>query len=288
MIEFQASLIREKIVFDDQKIDIPDAVSSGATGQKSVRSNRIALRLFRGSEEETVVIRAQNTHSTLRMAAKVFLNFYKGGGPFLKRNQMPNWEKMWMQSLSSYEERFNGDQAWCALYLKGKAVYKTKNDRFMDIIEQCALASKGNYDSTKDVVEYVLKQLGRNISVTHYNKVASVIKDDLNGLKCSIMQRSEANDAVFSFKMLGGEVRADRIHHAFIMAASFLEAINLEHVVQHHQKLLSSKKITKDSDAVLYMRESQKRQVMLSREISAIEGLYDINYWPDKPDFFVT
>ncbi len=66
MKNFSASLVREKIVFidetkDEMEEDIVPAV---------VRSNRIFLELSDAQSTEKVVIRAQNMHTTLRLASR--------------------------------------------------------------------------------------------------------------------------------------------------------------------------------------------------------------------------
>lgn len=292
MVEFSTSLVREKIIFDDRSRVIPDVIDDDFDltqfEPETVRSNRIDLKLIKGDEIEHVIVRAQNMHSTLRMAAKVFTNFYKGGGAFEKRAKMPNWEAMWKQSLSVYEQEYNAENNWCAIYMKGASVFKTKDDHFMDIVEQCALASKGDYDNTKEVAEYALKKIGKDIRITHHNNVAAVISDKPDGLRCGIMHRSERKDTIFNFMMEGGAARTDRIHHAFIVAASFLEGINLGHVVKYWRDQLVQEKITKGSDEAKLMRDSQKRQLILLREINAIEDIYKFNYRPEKPDFMAS
>lgn len=283
MSEFQTSLVREKIVFNDLEGGNADQL----TPDNIIRSNRIVLNLSRGKESETVVIRAQNMHSTLRMAAKVFNSFYKGGGGFLKRDKMPNWQVMWTQTMSAYEQDYNAENIWAAVYINGNAVFRTKQARFMDVIEQCALVTRDKYDNTKDVAEYALKQLGRDVKIIHESNIAAVISDKSESLRCSISHRSDRKDTVFNFLMQNGGGRTDRVHHAFVMAAAFLEGINLGHLVRARRQLLAQGEISKNSQEARQMYAAQRRQLTLNREIIAIEALYKINYRPEKPDFIL-
>ncbi|MGM0422504.1 MAG: hypothetical protein ACQEQL_05330 [Pseudomonadota bacterium] len=283
MSEFHTSLVREKIIFDDFGQDGNDPFAV----ENVIRSNRMVLDLERANERETVVVRAQNMHSTLRMAAKVINNFYKGGGSFQKREAMPNWKGMWDQTLSAYEQDYNRDNLWGAVYIDGKAVFRTRQARFMDIIEQCALVTRDEYDTTKDVAEYALKQLGRDIKITHQSNIAALIVDKPEGLRCGISHRSDGKDTVFNFLMQKGAARTDRINHGFIMAAAFLEGINLGYTVRRRRTELAEGKISKNSKDVEQMNDARERQMVLNREIIAIEELYKINYRPEKPNFLV-
>jgi len=283
MSEFHTSLVREKIVFDDfgQDGNAPFAI------ENVVRSNRMVLDLERTNERETVVVRAQNMHSTLRMAAKVVNNFYKGGGSFQKRETMPNWQRLWEQTLSAYEQDYNRDNIWGAVYIDGTAVFRTKQARFMDIIEQCALVTRDEYDTTKDVAEYALKQLGRDIKISHQSNITALIDDKPEALRCSVSHRSDHKDTVFNFIMQKGAARTDRIYHAFVMAACFLEGINLGYTVRKIRTDLTEGKISRNSKPAEQMYAAQERQLVLRREIIAIEELYKINYRPEKPNFHI-
>ncbi len=287
MVEFYTSLVREKIIFKDPNAIVPDVIGDDEEYKEpdTVRSNRIALNLKRNDESEIVVVRAQNMHMTLRLAAKVFINFYKNGGPFLKRSEMPKWDAMWKQCISKYEDQYNAENVWAAIYISGKSVFKTHDDANMDIIEQCAIASKDDYDNTKEVVEYALGQLGQEVKLTHYNNIACVLTDTREGLRCGIQLRSERGDNIFSFLLSGGVARTDRINHAFSMAAAYLEAINLGHFIRFRRQQLAKDEIARSSPEAEHMHDARKRQLTLFREIDAIEELYKSNYRPEKPDF---
>jgi len=225
-------------------------------------------------------------HSTLRMAAHVFTNFYRSGGSFLNRTEDVPWARMWKKSLSSYENEYNSKSIWGAVYINGQSVFRTKNDRFMDVIEQCALASKDDYDHTKDVAEYALQQLGKNIVITHYNNMAVSIADVPDLLKCGIVNRSNRGDVVFNFLMAGNSPRIDRISHAFYMAAAYIESINLAHMIKmcNNPELARMAGIGPNRSG--RAKASRLRLLTLDEEIKRIEELYDVKYRPEKPMIF--
>src|SRR5690348_5788574 len=100
MEEFNTSLVREKIIFVDDA-----SVGAGGTPKEPVviRSNRIFLRLgATPAVTEKIVIRAQNMHSTLRLAAKVLHGYYSEGS-ILVRTMPFDWTAQWDAVLCDYE-----------------------------------------------------------------------------------------------------------------------------------------------------------------------------------------
>ena len=75
MDDFNTALIREKIIFVDEE----SGKEAKADGHSVVRSNRIFLKLEKDGKSEKVVVRAQNMHTTLRVAGKIMQEFYRKG-----------------------------------------------------------------------------------------------------------------------------------------------------------------------------------------------------------------
>src|SRR5688500_7645667 len=133
MKDFNTSLLREKFIIRD--------VSPDQTAAEPViaLSNRIALPLsdHLGHGAETLVIRSQNMHGCLRMAARVVQEF-QDLGPIVSRPKPLDWKYLWMSINKGYEEKFNPDR-WIAVYHKGHVIYEdgdTRRHPFLDIIEQ--------------------------------------------------------------------------------------------------------------------------------------------------------
>ena len=125
MEEFNASLVREKIVLIDE--DGPEVYEGEAgkggdgKGPTVIRSNRIFLKLGARAATEKVVVRAQNMHTTLRIASKLLFSYYKQG-LFIDRLTDVEWDRLWDSVLSTYEKEFNPD-IWAAIYINGKPVF---------------------------------------------------------------------------------------------------------------------------------------------------------------------
>jgi hypothetical protein len=280
--EFNASLVREKIIFVD---DAAAESGEGAAGPTVIKSNRIFLKLGERAATEKVVVRAQNMHTTLRLAGKILFSYYRGG-LLLDRTSPSDWETLWDQVLSTYEKEFNPN-IWASIYINGKSVFKTQTSPFVDIIEKCALLTIDNYDATMDVTESALKQIGRAVRINHSSNVAAVLTDTGDHTRCGIIHRADGHDTTFTFNAEGGE-RHNRVVQSISMAAAFLEAINLQFVVKNLQLKLKRGEIAKVSKEANQLRVGTARLVALDKGIASFEEIYAVKYRPEKPQFFNT
>jgi hypothetical protein len=278
MEDFNSSLVREKIIFTEGEI-------GEGEGKEPVviRSNRVFLKLGEGASTEKVVIRAQNMHTTLRLAAKILQGFYKEG-PLIARGEPFDWEEQWRESVSSYETEFNPN-IWCALYVNGKSVFKTRTSPFVDVIEKCALLSLDNYDNTMDVTENALKQVGRAMRINHSSNVAAVFTDTGDSMRCGIIHRSDKKDIAFNFTAAGGQQHM-RIVQSFGATAAYLEAFNLRFMIHMLRGKIRAGEAKKVSPENTQIRAAVVRQGAINRAILSFEEIYDVKYRPAKPDFF--
>ena len=281
MEEFNASLVREKIVFIDDYT--PQVLEAEEEYQPTViRSNRIFLQVGKRAATEKIVVRAQNMHTTLRLAGRMLYNYSKQG-LFLDRETPYDWEAQWESIMSHYERDFNPD-LWGAIYINGKPVFKTTTSPFVDVIEKCALLTIDNYDATMDVTENALKQVGRAMRINHSSNVATVITDSGDSIRCGIIHRG-GKDTTFSFTAEGGETK-NRIVQTFSIAAAFLEAINLRFILDGLQERKRMGEIPNVSKEANKIRIGTARLVSLDKGIRSFEDIYSVRYRPDKPKFF--
>ncbi len=282
MHRLNTNLVREKVVFvNEARQDILSDVEDEA-GPSIIRSNRIFLKLQQKSTIEKIVIRGQNMHGTVRMAAKVFSQFHKGG-PFTSRTF--DWQSHWEQTISSYEKEYNTSN-WVAVYINGKPVFKTLTSPFADVVEQCALLTLENYDGTMEIAEQVLKQVGRAMRIQHFSNVAaSFNEEDDERFHCGIMHRTEDRDTTFSFAVQGGE-RENRVIQSLAASAAFLEAFNLHFVVSSVHSRLKAKEIPQISPEVRQSRAAAARLGSLNRQLLSFEESFKVRFRPDKPDLF--
>src|SRR6185436_19167734 len=130
MLEFNASLLREKFV-------ITDALAPDATPVIAL-SNRLVVPMVseNGKEAETYVVRAQNMHICVRVAAQIAREF-QDAGPLQTRKKPFDWPDMWEQVVKGYEKNWNPAR-WIVVYHKGRIVFEdgpAKRHTFLDIIE---------------------------------------------------------------------------------------------------------------------------------------------------------
>lgn len=279
MEEFNTSLVREKIIFTE------GAIGDAGDGKEPVviRSNRMFLRLGKSPELEKVVIRSQNMHTTLRLAAKVLGGFYEEG-LILPRAKPFDWSKQWEESLSSYEKDFNPG-IWAAVYINGRSVFKTVTSPFVDVIEKCALLTIDNYDATMEVTEGALKQIGHAMRINHNSNVAAVFTDFGESMRCGIIHRTDKKDVAFNFTAAGGDQQT-RIIQSIGATAAFLEAFNLRftiHALREKIRAGAAKAASHENNQV---RSAIIRQGAINKAIRTFEEVYDVKYRPAKPDFF--
>src|SRR5262249_41838233 len=120
MKELVTELLREKYVIHDPAADL------GSTkGPVIALGNRMAVPLAnnKGVVEETIVIRAQNMHTCIRMAARV-IQSYLSGGKISDRAAPYDWAAAWGSVAGEYEQNFN-PQRWIAIYNAGKIIFES-------------------------------------------------------------------------------------------------------------------------------------------------------------------
>ena len=101
MKSLNTSLLRDKFVISDPKLANKKDAATIAL------SNRMVLVLVNPQTDthETYVVRAQNMHSVVRMAAHI-LDEYNTNGPIAARGYY-NWEKAWEETLTDHEQNYN-------------------------------------------------------------------------------------------------------------------------------------------------------------------------------------
>ena len=277
MEEFNTSLVREKIIFTsgDQQDHAKEPVV--------IRSNRMFLKLETSKGVEKVVIRAQNMHTTLRLAAKILSSFYNDG-PLLSRAVPLDWPQQWEEVLSSYEKDYN-PEVWAALYINGRSVFKTLTSPFVDVIEKCALLTLDNYDATMEVTEDALKQVGHAMRINHNSNVAAVFTDNGDSMRCGIVHRTDKKDIAFHFIAVNG-AQHTRIIQSMGATAAYLEAFNLRFVIHSLRGKIRSGAAKTVSPENNQVRAAIVRQGAINKAIRSFEEVYDVKYRPAKPDFF--
>jgi hypothetical protein len=271
MQDFTAALLREKMVFTE--------TGEGAGVPVIIRSNRIFFKLG----DERIVVRAQTMHVALLLASRAAAVWFKEG-PYADRAEAFDWEQQWHTVLSNYEKRFNPD-IWAAIYINGIAVFRTRQERFMDVIEKCAILNDDSYDAALGVAEKVLAQLGRPVQVTHAAAAAAVFGDHAGIMQAGIIHRAQ-NNLVVNFTAEGGDF-GRRVVQGMVTAAAFLEALNLRFIAKGIQNRIWMQEVQQASLEGFRLRGAIVRLVALNKWIDTFEKNYIVTYRPEKPELFI-
>ncbi len=278
MSDFSASLVRERIII---VLKEDDPIYSGNT--IVIRSNRMYLKLGDDKLTEKIVVRGQNMGDTLRMAGWIMDDHYRHGN---LSNRKVKWDDLWSKSVSDYGKQYNKDNNWVAVYINGKPIYQTNKSPFIDIVEQCALMTLDNYDETMNVAETFLDKVGKTAQIEHSANIAATFTDTEELTRSGIMNRSGSNKHTFTFSTSGGKIRVGRILRCFMTAANFLDAINIVLFIKETQEKIDSGAITGHCDEAKQSFAAIKRRNELLRNINNFEKAYEVNYRPEKPNFF--
>ena len=282
MSDFTTSLVREKIVFVD---DTPKPDGTAGDGSTVVRSNRILLKLPGRTRTERIVIRTQNMHTTLRMTSRIMTSYYKSS-IFTDRETPFDWAEAWDSCLSTYE-KINNPDIWAAVYIDGQPMFKTNASPFIDVVEKCALLSIDDYDATMSVTENALKQIGKQIRISHASNIAAALTNTGGTMRCGIIHRTDGRNTTFSFNATGGDDH-NRVTQSLSIAGALLEAINLRFMVRNVQASLRRGEIEKSASEAVKMRSAASRVIALAKGVINFESVYEVKYRPEKPDLTVS
>ena len=280
MDKFNTSLLREKFL-----------IQSGDKKEEPIiaLSNRIVIHLVSpdGIDDETFVIRTQNMHSCARLAAAIVKDFSEKG-TLANRSVPVSWQGLWDDVVKGYEKDWN-PSIWCAIYHKGRVIYRDGNHHpFLDIIEQCDAANnQGDYPSSIQLAEDIFGQAGKKVEIDHDSNVALITSTTPEKAKCGIIARAATGTTTFNYTATPKEGSERRIHPytAISVAASFLEAIQLAFQIGLMAKKKEYGLIEKYSDEDRQHRRATNRMANLNRAISNFETFFTVVYRPDRPTF---
>ena len=279
MSDFTASLLREKFSIHDSDPDNGEETSIIAL------SNRMVLE-FKGPKNynETIIIRAQNMHSCVRMAARL-VKTYKTSGPILNRTKPFDWEAAWDIIVNDFEHRFN-PQRWIAIYHNGQIIYQAgEHHLLLDVIEKCNARNKHEYEKSIPMAEDAFKQAGKIVRIGYDSNVALVINlEKLQG-RFGVIMRGPSRTTTFNFSVHSNNKEALNYAQCMASAASFLEGIQLAFTVGMNHIKMRHGIIERFSTEEKMTREGGARLGRLASEIVNLERTYNVRYRPEKPEF---
>lgn len=282
MADFNATLLREKFVIKDVMPEKHDEKPIIAL------SNRLTLPLYdpRTDQRETLVIRAQNMHTAARLGARLSQDFIDQG-PLLARATPYDWADAYDTITKGYESRFNPN-IWAAIYHKGRILFEkgaAERHPFLDVIEQCDARNKEDYEKAVAVAEDAFKHAGKLVNIEHDANVALVINLNDDEGKCGIIVRGPSRTTTFSFTARKKAGRPVRPSSCLSASAAFLEGIQLAFQVGMIRQKIRYELVGKSSEEAHKGEDAAQKLYRLNAAITQFEGMYEVRYRPDKPDF---
>lgn len=281
MISFNSSLLREKFAIDD-----PLDTGSDSGAPVLALSNRMVVELNapNNRHKERFVIRAQNMHSCVRLAARL-VRTYHTTGPILARNESFEWESIWEQIVSDYEYEFN-PQRWVAVYNNGKILFEAgEHHPFLDVIEKCDALNKGEYEKAIPLAENAFRQLGREVQIDYDANVALVTEIDEKQGRCGVILRGPNRTTTFNFAVFPKGESPLNIPQILAASAAFLEGIQLAFMIGMNNEKIRIGIIERFSLEERMTREARRRLSRLNAEIANLESTCDVRYRPERPEF---
>lgn len=281
MKSFNASLLREKFTISDPKHADREDLATIAV------SNRMVVDLTnpQSKSHERYIIRGQNMHTVVRMAAYI-IDEYETGGPIAARGFF-NWQKAWEEVLTDHEYRYNPER-WFAIYHNGKRIFEELGKDvhpFLDMIEKCDFSNKQTYDYAVPMAQELLKQAGKPIDLKYDSNVALNIVVEKNEARVGVILRGSSKTTTFNFL---GRPRLPKepldIALCLNTAALFLEGIQLAFTVGMNEQKLKIGIIARQTDEHMQARAEKDRLEMLQDEIGNLGTVLDIHYRPERPD----
>ena len=277
-MEVNTTLLREKFVIRDTEDEAAEPVIAV--------SNRLALPMYddHGDLVDTLVIRAQNMHGCLRMAAQILQSFLTHG-PILSRIKPFDFETAWDKACSDYET-FYSKFRWVAVYHKGTPIFTSGQlHSFLNVIEKCDSKNPGNYDRSVKIAEDAFIKMGRKISISYDANIGMVlnIKRDIG--RCGLIYRGTEKNSTFNFTAESEVGETVSPVHCLNICACFLEGLQLSFLVGTTNDKLRTSIVKKFSMAEKQSEQAKLRIEDLNLELSTYDNRYKIKFRPERPEF---
>lgn len=277
-MEINTTLLREKFVLrdTDREGDAPILAIS----------NRLVLPLVtrQGQDAEIFVLRAQNMHSCVRMAAQILQTFVRMG-PLLVRAEPFDFAEAWGRVCSSHEVDYN-PLRWVCVYNKGREIFSAgAHHPFLDVIEKCDSKNPGNYDRAVGLAEETFGKMGRKVSISYEANIGMVLNVNPEIGRCGLIHRGTEKSRTFNFITEPEEDRKVSPVMCMNVCAAFLEGIQLAFKVGLANDKLRLMLIEKFSTEAKQAQSALRRLAELNLEIKGFDNQSKIRYRPEEPEF---
>lgn len=279
MQDFNTSLLREKFVIRD--MTAPDDANSVIA-----LSNRIVTPLvdLKRGESETFIVRAQNMHTAVRMAARLHHEFV-AYGPLMERDEPFDWDALWDLITEGYEKKHN-PACWCAVYYKGKCVFsRGEHHPFLDIVEKFDALQNDKYGEALKHAEAAFLDLGKPVKIDHETNVALVVNINPKEARCGIILRAVNQTKTFNFTARERAAKEVSVSQCLSVAAAYLEGLQLAFDVGIGKRKIHHHLLDREEERVKVF-DGEKRVGRLNHAILQFDQMQAVNYRPDRPDLF--
>lgn len=277
-MEINTTLLREKFVIRDTEDEQQEPITAV--------SNRLSLPLHspNGNLTDTLIIRAQNMHSCIRMTSTLLKSFMQAG-PLFARSAPFDFNEAWRESIS-VQDKFHNKNLWCAVYHKGKEIFSFGTPpAFLSVIEKCDAKNPGNYDKSVQIAEETFKKMGRIISISYEANIGMVLNVKRDIGRCGLIHRSASKNSTFNMTVEPVNNQAISPVHCLDICANFLEGLQLAFCVGITNDKIKSGAIKKFSEqdhqndlTIEYIKD-------LEYQTNSFNNLYQLRFRPEKPDF---
>lgn len=277
-MEINTTLLRERFVIRDAE--------KGTDPPLVAVSNRLALPMYDGNNQLTdnFVIRAQNMHGCLRMAARMLQSFIHNG-PILSQNAPFDFADAWEKSCSDYEISYNKNR-WVAVYHKGVEIFSAgQHHSFLNIIEKCDSKNPGNYDRSVKIAEDAFSKVGRKIAISYEANIGMVLNVKPAMGRCGLIHRGIDRNSTFNFTSEPAEENLVSPVHCLNICACFLEGLQLAYHIGTTNDKLRQSIYEKFSDEEKQAGQAAIRIEELGVELNIFENRYKLKFRPEKPEF---
>ncbi len=276
MKNFHAILLREKFVLHNEASAAPVIALS----------NRMAvtLRTDDGTVQEVFIVRAQNMHTCIRMAARI-LQAHRSGGPLLSRPVAFDWNEAFLAATDDFEKTFN-PACSVTVYSKGAIMFQHgAHNPFLDVIEQCAALRPEDYERGVTDAQALLKKEKKAVKTEYDGNVALNVDLGEQQGRVGAIFRSPSQTMIFNFSLAAPAGKSILSAQVLGTAAAFLEGIQLAFTVGMNKEKLKAKKIEPASPEAKHAHEGERRLDLLLSDINRLEENYKVNYRPERPEF---
>ncbi|MCK5285592.1 MAG: hypothetical protein KAJ86_08420 [Alphaproteobacteria bacterium] len=281
MKTLDTSLLREKFVLHD-----PNTATKNKNKTVIALSNRMVITLKNNKTHtlETFIIRTQNMHSCVRMAARLVKSFNQGGA-ILKRASAFDWESEWNIIVNDYEYAYNHER-WICIYHNGKIIFKSgEHHPFLDVIEKFAASDNGEYEDSIPLAEDAFKKTGKIVKIEYDGNVALAINLEEKQGRCGIILRGANRTTTFNFSANSFSDNSLNFSQCITAAAAFLEGIQLAFLIGINNVKIMLNIIKRHSKENKQNKDAIRRLTRLDLEISNFENVFEVRYRPEKPNF---